>query len=60
MEANLICGDCKYFKEKTLTCLAFPKDIPDIIISGESDHSEPLKDQGNDIVFEPIDKKTKK
>ena len=56
MEANLICGDCKYFKEKTLTCLAFPKGIPDIIISGESDHSEPLKNQGNDIVFEPIDK----
>ncbi len=35
-------------------CLAFPKGIPEGILRGEDDHSEPLPEQGNDIVFEPI------
>lgn len=34
-------------------CTAFPKGIPNIILSGKNDHSKPLPDQKNDIVFEP-------
>jgi hypothetical protein len=37
-----------------LACQAFPKGIPDEIMQGENDHTTPLPDQGNDIVFEPI------
>lgn len=36
-----------------LTCMAFPKGIPEGIILGEINHNEPLPDQDNDIVFEP-------
>jgi hypothetical protein len=34
--------------------LAFPKQIPDVIISGENEHSQPLKGQRNKIVFEQM------
>lgn len=34
------------------TCTAFPDGIPDEILSGENDHTKPLPDQKNDIVFE--------
>ncbi len=54
MQANLVCLDCKHYLGY-LKCPAFNDLIPDIIVSGESDHTEPLPDQGNDIVFEPID-----
>lgn len=52
MQADLICIDCIHIKDN-LVCDAFPKGIPNIIISGENDHSEPLPKQDNDIVFEP-------
>jgi len=51
MQADLICINCKHFNGKEFNCSAF-KNIPDIIISGETDHSEPLPEQDNDIVFE--------
>lgn len=38
-----------------LTCQAFPNGIPEKILLGENNHSKPLKDQDNDIVFEPIE-----
>ncbi len=51
-----ICFDCKHFSnEFGLKCQAFPKGIPDEILQGENDHTTPLPDQGNDIVFEPIE-----
>lgn len=50
-----ICFKCKHFDINTSTCTAFPTEIPDEILSGENDHSEPLPDQGNDIVFEAKD-----
>lgn len=46
-----ICHDCKNYLGE-LKCAAFPEGIPEIILNGENDHSEPLKDQENDIVFE--------
>jgi hypothetical protein len=53
MQADLICANCKHYNGD-LTCKAFPKGIPEVIISGESDHSEPLPKQENKIVFEPV------
>jgi len=57
MQADLICANCKYFNHDKFKCKAFPGGIPDIISSGENIHEKPLKDQINDIVFEPIDEK---
>ena len=38
-------------------CHAFPKaEIPKEILLGDNDHSKPLPDQGNEIIFEPIEK----
>jgi hypothetical protein len=56
MEAkNLICFKCKHFREFSGGgCDAFPEGIPDEITSGENEHKEILKDQKNDIVFEPL------
>lgn len=48
-----ICFSCKHFNEETSTCKAFKGDIPDEILYGNNNHSKPLPDQDNDIVFEP-------
>ena len=39
---------------ETNSCEAFPKGIPAEIAYGNNRHSKPLKDQGNEIVFEKI------
>ncbi|CAB4126209.1 hypothetical protein UFOVP153_39 [uncultured Caudovirales phage] len=58
MEAiSLICFKCKHFREIEGGCDAFPDGIPEEITSGDNEHSKPLPDQKNDIVFEPIKKK---
>ena len=45
-----LCFKCKnYFGD--LSCMAF-KEIPEEILVGDNDHSEPLPGQDNDIVFE--------
>lgn len=36
-------------------CKAFKINIPLEIVEGKNDHTEPLPDQENDIVFEPIE-----
>ena len=46
---NLIEGDA--FSVANF-CNAFPNGIPDEIAYGDNLHLEPLKGQGNDIVFE--------
>lgn len=51
-----ICFNCKHFDINTSKCPAFDGDIPEDILSGYDNHSEPLPEQDNDIVFEPIDK----
>lgn len=43
--------NCKHFKYSEFNCIAFPDGIPDEILTGENDHSKPLPDQNNKIVF---------
>ncbi len=38
-------------------CKAFPEGIPDEILEAENKHLKPLPDQGNKVVFEPIEEK---
>ena len=50
-----ICIKCKHFNYKDfngLTCLAFPEGIPDEILLNGNNHSKPLPEQDNDIIFE--------
>ena len=53
------CLNCKHrIKDnKKYICLAFKDFIPNLIISGENDHKNPLPQQNNDIVFEPVNQK---
>lgn len=53
MEIQL-CQICKNYIGD-LKCAAFPIEIPKEILLGENNHNEPLDEQDNDIVFEPID-----
>ena len=50
------CLACKHLG-KPVTCKAFPEGIPKKILDGKIDHSKPLPDQSNDIVFEKREKK---
>ena len=52
---DFICFECKHFRQDGGGCNAFPDGIPDEIID-ENEHSIPLPDQDNKIVFEPIEK----
>lgn len=47
-----ICNTCKNHING-IKCRAFDS-IPDEILFGKNDHSKPLKEQSNDIVFEPL------
>lgn len=53
---NNLCSDCVHYLGKT-KCDAFSNGIPDEILLGFNDHSKPLPDQDNDIVFEPKEKR---
>ena len=54
MEAkNLICFKCKHLRLFKGGCDAFPDGIPAQITSGKNQHSKPLPNQENNIVFEP-------
>ena len=56
MEAKkLVCFECKHFRMFKGGCDAFPDGIPDEITSGKNEHSKPLPNQGNNIVFEQED-----
>lgn len=51
-EESFICEKCKHYLQGD-NCIAFKKDgIPEEILSGENEHTEPLPKQDNDIVFE--------
>ncbi len=48
-----ICVNCKHFDFDKIGCAAFPgQNIPNEILNGDNDHSRPLPDQKNDLVFE--------
>lgn len=52
-----ICFFCKHFIEgKDYKCQAFPDGIPNDILFDKNDHSKPLPDQKNEIVFEKKEK----
>lgn len=51
-QKNPSCLMCANFNN--LTCKAFPNGIPQEILIGENEHTKPLPDQENNIVFEPI------
>ena len=56
MEAkDLVCFKCKHFDFINGGCTAFPDGIPDAITSGENEHSRPLNEQENNIVFQKKD-----
>lgn len=51
---KIVCNSCKFYERlnfEKFTCKAFDV-IPAEILSGLNDHSEPLPEQKNDIVFE--------
>lgn len=54
-----ICTKCKHYHTDDNYCDAFPKGggIPYEILEGDNDHSKPLPEQKNNIVFEPIENK---
>jgi hypothetical protein len=48
--------ECKHFiNNGAWSCKAFPHGIPDVIFT-ENDHSKPLPEQNNDLVFEEVNK----
>ena len=47
------CGNCKNYIGD-LKCYAFLDGIPNTILNGDNDHSKPLPNQDNDIVFDSI------
>jgi len=48
-----ICVNCTHFKHKPWSCPGFKGAIPVEILTGQNDHSKPLAEQDNDIVFNP-------
>lgn len=55
---KIACNSCEHFNFedfKTASCTAF-KNIPNEILRGKNMHTKPLKEQKNNIVFEPIKK----
>ena len=53
MPISFQCAKCKHFEFAGM-CEAFLEGIPAEILTGEHDHREPYKGDG-DIQFEPID-----
>ena len=49
------CAHLKQTKDGPLRCTAFPKKIPEKILTGEHDHTEPYPGD-NGIRFKPIKK----
>ena len=49
---DLICFNCKHWREDAPGCDAFPDGIPNEILE-KNEHAEPLEGQGNDLVYTP-------
>lgn len=48
----VLCNACKHLRVDGATCAAFPSAIPRGILVYGDDHREPVKHQGNDVVYE--------
>jgi hypothetical protein len=48
---SLICDLCQHILIRRYTCEAFPQGIPEEILNKKNNHSKPLSEQGNEIVF---------
>lgn len=54
-KTEIICEKCKHFvKFYKGGCAAF-SDIPREILEGKNKHKRPLKNQKNNLVFEPLE-----
>jgi hypothetical protein len=52
---DIICFNCTYFDTMRIGgCKAFPGQIPNIILNGQSDHHQVMKGQRGDYVYTPI------
>lgn len=47
-----VCHKCKHKKQNGLTCEAFPKNIPDDILTGKIKHDHIIDGQKGKFVFE--------
>ena len=57
---DIICLQCKHFDTVRIGgCKAFPGEIPDVVLSGESNHSSPIRGQEGDYVYTPIEEPVK-
>lgn len=54
-ERKIGCMACKHINFDG-GCAAFPDEIPIYFADGQEVHTNPISDQGNDIVFEWIDR----
>lgn len=52
------CNKCQHLNRGTFSCKAFPERIPNEILDGDNDHTKPLPNQGNDLVFTPKKKRS--
>jgi hypothetical protein len=48
----VVCDLCKHILIRRYTCEAFPQGIPKVILNRKNNHSKPLPEQENDIVFD--------
>jgi hypothetical protein len=52
---DIICFNCFHFDTMRIGgCKAFPGQIPNNILNGQSDHHQPVKGQRGEFVFTPI------
>jgi|GEM_PF-1133855 len=57
---NIICLQCKHLDtERIGGCKAFPGEIPEIILSGQSDHHFIIEGQEGDYIFTPLEEPVK-
>jgi len=57
---DIICFNCKHLDTIRIGgCKAFPGEIPDIILNGQSDHQHRIRGQEGDYVYTPIEEPMK-
>ena len=57
---DIICFNCDHFDTQRIGgCKAFPGQIPNVILNGQSDHHQLMKGQHGDYIYTPIVKPIK-